>query len=159
MTGKIEPILVDPDWRNTYTIIGFCGIAPDTKAFSYVLRNGTNNAANFSETVIRMVASGFLRRGDVLVLDNAAIHHYRESTNLGNYLWNEHGILLTFLPTRAPELNPIELMWHILVQRLKNVELIGHVQLPHQAATAAAIIMNGFTHLDVHSCYRNSGYL
>ncbi len=63
--SKVEPLLVDSDWRNTYTIIGFCGVAPDTKAFSYVLRDGTNNAAVFSETVIRMVATGFLRRGDV----------------------------------------------------------------------------------------------
>jgi hypothetical protein len=34
LTGKVEPLLVDSDWRNSYTIIGFCGIAPDTKAFS-----------------------------------------------------------------------------------------------------------------------------
>jgi hypothetical protein len=37
LTGKVEPLLVDSDWRHSYTIIGFCGIAPDTKAFSYVL--------------------------------------------------------------------------------------------------------------------------
>ena len=34
LTGKVEPLLVDSDWRNSYTIIGFCGKAPDTKAFS-----------------------------------------------------------------------------------------------------------------------------
>ncbi len=89
------------------------------------LRDGMNNAAVFSKTVIRMVATGFLRQRDVLVLDNAAIHHYRESTTLGDYLWYEHGILITFLPTRAPELNPIEQMWNILMQRLKNVALLG----------------------------------
>ncbi len=33
ITGKIEPLLVDSDWWNSYTIIGFCGIAPDTKSF------------------------------------------------------------------------------------------------------------------------------
>ncbi len=33
LTGKVEPLLVDSDWRNSYTIIRFCGIAPDTKAF------------------------------------------------------------------------------------------------------------------------------
>ena len=87
ITGKVEPLLVDSDWQNSYTIIGFCGIAPDTKAFSYVLCDGMNNLAVFSKTVIRMVATGFLRQGDVLVLDNAAIHHYQESTTLGDYLW------------------------------------------------------------------------
>ncbi len=89
------------------------------------LRDGMNNAAVFSETVIRMVATVFLQQGDVLVLNNAAIHHYRESTTLGDYLWYEHGILITFLPTRAPELNPIEQMWNILMQRLKNATLLG----------------------------------
>ncbi len=84
ITDKVEPLLVDSDWQNSYTIIGFCGIAPDTKAFSYVLRDGMNNAAEFSETVIRMVATVFLWQGDVLVLDNAAIHHYQESTTLGD---------------------------------------------------------------------------
>jgi len=74
LAGKVKPLLVDSDWRNTYTIIGFYGITPDTKAFLYVLHDGMNNAAVFSETVSRMVATGFLWQGDVLVLDNAAIH-------------------------------------------------------------------------------------
>jgi hypothetical protein len=124
------------------------------------LRNGMNNAAVYSKTVIRMVATGFLRQGDVFVFDNAAIHHYRESTTLGDYLWYEHGILITFLPTRAPELNPIEKMWNILMQHLKNVALLGPGQNHlHQAATAAAMLMNEFTHLDVQACYISSGYL
>jgi transposase len=89
------------------------------------LRNGMNNAAVFSEMVIRMVATGILRQGDVLILDNAATHHYQESTTLGDYLWYKHVILITFLPTRAPELNPIEQMWNILMQHLKNVALLG----------------------------------
>ena len=96
----------------------------------------------------------------MLVLDNAAIHHYQESTNLGDYLWYDHGILITFLPTRAPELNPIEQMWHILVQRLKNVALMGPgLNHAHQAAAAAAMVMNEFTHCDVIACYRSSGYI
>jgi hypothetical protein len=107
-----------------------------------------------------MVATVFLQQGDVLVLDNAAIHHYQESTTLGDYLWYEHGILITFLPTCAPELNPIEQMWHILAQNLKNVALLGPGQNHlHQAATAAAMVMNEFTHFDVQACYRSSGYI
>jgi hypothetical protein len=160
LTGKVEPLLVDSDWRNSYTIIGFCGIAPDTKAFSYMLCDGMNNATVFYETVIRMVATVFLWQGDVLVLDSAAIHHYQESTTLGDYLWYKHGILITFLPTRAPELNLIEQMWHILMQHLKNVTSLGPGQNhSNQAATAAAMVMNEFTHLDVQACYRSSGYI
>jgi hypothetical protein len=51
-----------------FAIIGFCGIAPDTKAFSYVLRDGMNNVAVFPETVIRMVATSFCGKGMFLSL-------------------------------------------------------------------------------------------
>jgi hypothetical protein len=44
-----------------------------------------------------MVTAGFLQQGDVLVLDNAAIHHYKECATLGDYLLYEHEILITFL--------------------------------------------------------------
>ena len=68
--------------------------------------------------------------------------------------------MITFLPTRAPELNLIEQIWHILVQRLKNVALLGPGQNHlHQAATAAIMVMNEFTHFDVQACYRSSGYI
>ena len=51
--------------------------------------------------------------------------------------------MIIFFPTRAPELNPIEQMWNILVQRLKNVALLGPGQNhSHQAATDAAMVMN-----------------
>ena len=107
-----------------------------------------------------MVATGFLWQRNVFVLDNAAIHNYRESSTLGDYLWYEHGILNTFLSTCAPELNPVEQVWHIFVQRLKNVALLGPGQNhSHQADKAAAMVMNEFTHLDVQACYRSSGYL
>jgi hypothetical protein len=88
------------------------------------------------------------------------VTEYQESTTLGDYLWYEHGILITFLPTRAPEFNPIEQMWHILVKHLKNVALLGPGQNhSHQAATAAAMVMNECAHLDVQACYRSSGYI
>jgi hypothetical protein len=41
-------------------------------------------------------------------MDNVAIHHYHESSVLEDVLWNEFEIAIAFLPTRAPELNPIE---------------------------------------------------
>ncbi len=70
-----------------------------------------------------MVADETLVRGNVLVMDNAAIHHYHESSVLEDVLWNEFEIAIIFPPTRAPELNPIKLMWHILVQHIKCIVL------------------------------------
>ncbi len=76
LKGEREPIIVDSDFRNTYNIIGICGIARDTAPMAYKMHDGINDAMVFSDFFLECVVHGFLRRGDVLVLDNAAIHHY-----------------------------------------------------------------------------------
>jgi hypothetical protein len=79
--------------------------------------------------MLQQLASGFLQPGDFLVLDNASIHYFQELTGLDAYLWNYHGIFLQFLPTRSPELNPIELLWNTLTQRLRHFPL-GNNDVP-----------------------------
>jgi len=159
LTGTVEPIYVPSDFCNAYTIIGVCGVAPETIPFDFVLHEGMNDAEMFSNVILCMVADGTLVSGDVLVMDNAAIHHYKESADLEDILWNNFEIAIVFLPTRAPELNPIELLWHTLVRRMQSIELSGTVlQQGQLAAQAAAAIMNDFTHDDVVSCYRKCNY-
>lgn len=99
ITGILEPTIVPSDFRNTYSIIGFCGIAPDTPPFSFVMHEGTNDAEKFTEVVLDAVVSGFLRYGDVLVLDNAAIHKCKDASVLEDILYEDHGISVLFLPT------------------------------------------------------------
>ncbi len=142
LTGELEPVIVDPDFRNLHTIIGCCGIAPDALPFYFWMHDGTNDAFTFSEFVYSMVVDGFLRNGDVLVIDNASIHCYRDSAVL------EDKILLIFMPAHSPELNPIELMWNILVQHLRRVPLTGRHTLERNAL-AAKDIMDTFMHSKV----------
>ena len=113
------PTVVDSDSRNTYYVIGFCGIYIRNPAVDYYIvgEEETTMAATFMAAIESSVAKGFLMPGDILVLDKAAIHLYRESQDLFNFLWSQ-GILLITLPTRVPELNPIELVWNTFVQRL-----------------------------------------
>ncbi len=106
-----------------------------------------------------MVADETLVRGNVLVMDNVAIHHCRELSALEDVLWDEFQIAILFLPTRAPELNPIELLWNIMVQRMKIIDLSSpDGQQRHVAVTAAAAIMDSFTHYNVAKCYRKCHY-
>ena len=50
--------------------------------FVYKMHNGINDLALFSDFILESVACGFLRYGDILVLDNAAIHHYKDLSEL-----------------------------------------------------------------------------
>ena len=74
--------------------------------------------------------SGWLSRDDILVCDNATLHEKGYKTDLADFLWETTGkdgrplnILLFPLPTRSPELNPIELIWYTLFMRMKAVDI------------------------------------
>jgi hypothetical protein len=77
-TGIVEHVCVPSDLRNAYTIIGICCVAQENVPFDYFLHEGTNDAEFFSDVTLMMVAEETSVRGDVLVMDNAAIHHYHE---------------------------------------------------------------------------------
>jgi hypothetical protein len=128
--------------------------------FSFIVHDSSNNAAVFCDFVIQNLYCGFLQPGDFLILDNALIHHFHELTGLDAYLWNYHGIFVQFLPTCSLELNPIELLWNILVQRLKHFPLSDdYGPCTHRVAQAAEMLMNEFTHDDVDVSFRHCGYI
>ena len=97
--------------------------------FDKNLKNtGENNhdSVSFRLFIEEAIATAWLRPYDVLVCDNTTIHLQRYNGNLADLLWNILAldgeplrILLLPLPTRSPELNPIELVWNIMVQRVK----------------------------------------
>jgi hypothetical protein len=158
MDGDVHPVMFDPDFRNLHTIIGCCGIAPDAPLFYFWMHDRTNDAFTFSEFVYSMVVDGFLRNGDVLVIDNASIHCHGDSAVLEEILWEDYKILLKLMPACSPELNPIELMWNILVQRLRRVPLPGR-HTSERNALAAKDIMDTFMHSEVASCYQKCNYI
>ena len=122
------------------------------------LHEEANDATEFSESVELACTVGFFHNGDVLVLDNAAIHYGGENSVLEDWLWDHFGVLLLFLPPRSPELNPIELVWNTMVQRLKRVPLqeLYHIGA-HSSAIASMQILNGITHREVEYFYHKAG--
>ena len=65
---------------------------------------------------------GYLVHDEIIIMDNAAIHLQKHAKDVQDFLWNckvddkPLCILIIWLPTRAPELNPIELIFHIFAQ-------------------------------------------
>ena len=156
-TGEVPAIVMDPDFRTAFTIIGFCGIDANTFAFDFYIHRGRNCSDYFFDAIKLSIQKGFLRPFDTLVLDNATIHCKGASRDLDEWLWEEHNILLLYLPTRSPELNPIELLWNVLIQRMKRLRrgLEGYNNLTIEIADA---ILSNISIEDVYKCYQACGY-
>ena len=110
-----------------------------------------------------MIACGWLQAYDIIVCDNAAIHESGYNDDLAEYLWDCPGlngeplrILLLPLPTRSPELNPIELLWNTLAQRLRGLR--RGVEGAHAVARAAEAIMGAFNFGLIERTFRHCGY-
>ena len=166
-TGTVPATIVDSDFRNTYNIIGFCGIdalIPCAVDYYIIGEGQTTTAGVFMETIKQSIAKGYLHGGDVLILDNASVHRYREASDLRNLLWS-YGITLVTLPTRCPELNPIELLWNTLVKRLKTAEITHTNQLNagtnsrNQVVEWTSAILSSVTHNEIARYYAHCGYM
>ena len=156
VSGVVPATLTDPDLRNTYSIIGICGISRKTTAVRYRITEATVDAELFGIEIEAAIASRFLRRGHVLVLDNAANHTGKENRVLEDWLWEDHGIFVLFLPARTPEWNPIELLWNCLEERLKEYDLDTLVG-PDKVVQASQIILDEITHEEVKSFWDKCG--
>jgi transposase len=82
----------------------------------------TNHGAVNGRIFLRFVKhrlAPWLRRGDIVVLDNLNIHKMvavRRAIEAA-------GALPIYLPTYSPELNPIELLWSDLKRELRRMAL------------------------------------
>jgi hypothetical protein len=157
LTGEKYNVRTQSDFRNAYTIIGFCGIDMRTAPFFFHLGKQTNDSEAFGEAVDDAIARGFLKEGDMLIMDNATIHMYKENEVLEEYLWEEYGIFMLTLPTRSPEMNPIELLWNTLVMRMKRFFIDQSDSIP--ICQMATHIMDGFRHQDVFDAFKKCGYI
>jgi len=83
------------------------------------LRDATNNQYNFLSFLCSMVENGHLKSGDVLICDNATVHVGNETTDAVYNLLDAAQVKLFFLPTYSPELNPAELVFALLKQKVR----------------------------------------
>jgi transposase len=156
LTGFIPHTITDPDLRNHYAIIGMCSYSPQCTPIRFRITDTTVDADLFSAEIEESIAMSWLRPGDVLVLDNAAIHKGKDNSVLEEWLWKYHSVLVLFLPARSPEWNPIELVWNVLVQRLESYDW-STLSGPHKVVQASAHVLNGITHITVYKLYEKSG--
>ena len=96
-----------------------------------------------------------LEVGDIVVMDNLAVHHYEGGAFLEEYL-AEMGIELLFTPTYSPDLNPIELCFNKI-----KAELNGHYSndVRNNLKLAVADAICRITSTDARKFYHATSYL
>jgi len=152
--GLVPPLQTNPDFTKNYSLTGFCGI-DDRSSAVFCIIHEINDATEFALQLELAINSGFFHRGDVLVLDNAAIHIGGENTVLEEWLWSNFEIFLLLLPPRSPEWNPIELVWGTMVVRLKHVPLYVLEEIgSHATAVESNRILSEITHDEVRRFYK-----
>jgi transposase len=153
--GLVPPLQTNPDFTKNYSLTGFCGIDDRSSAVFCIIHEEINDATEFALQLELAINSGFFHRGDVLVLDNAAIHIGGENTVLEEWLWSNFEIFLLLLPPRSPEWNPIELVWGTMVVRLKHVPLYVLEEIgSHATAVESNRILSEITHDEVRRFYK-----
>ena len=116
------------------------------------------NAAIFAEFVRNLINNGTLVRGDIFIVDNCTVHFQGDNEGLEEALWDIHGINMVFLPPYHPELNPTELVFHTLLERLKS-EKARYMSLDaYDFMDAIVKCLNNIDCLDVINFYTECGY-
>jgi transposase len=130
LTGYYIPcILVNGNFRDAYNLIAIVSACP-TKArpVAYSISHENGNAASFLVFIEFLLEHNWFKWGDILIMNNASIHTGGEAGIVEDLLWHSMQVLVVYLPMRSPELNPIELIFHILARRVRSFryrELVG----------------------------------
>ena len=166
ITGYLDGIPVDGSFRDANNIV--CCISGNPCKMQhvfYAIRKATTTSSVFMDFIETMVAAKFLVHDEVLVMDNAAIHIGGESQQLEDYLWTTIvdgrplNVYVLYLPPRAPELNPIELVFNILVQRLKGIHYRNVEGVSKNVLDRVEYIFQSISFETILNCYFHCGYL
>jgi hypothetical protein len=97
-------------------------------------------------------------------MDNATIHTCGDADIVEDMLWISvvddmplHVVIL-YLPTRSPKLNPVELIFHILAQRIRSIQYRMPGPCKHAILVQVTRVMDGMSHELMTSCDDHCGY-
>jgi hypothetical protein len=129
-----------------------------------LLASKTKVSAAFLLFIEGLIVSGWFEVGDILTMDDAAIQHTSGDAEIvENLLWDHplNGIplrvLTVCLPARSPELNPVELSFHILARRIQSWQHGMADEGPNAVAVQASQVMNEMSYALILSCCMHCG--
>ena len=160
LTGYIPCILVNGDFRDTYNLMAVISGNPlKSKSIAYSIGRENGTSASFLVFIELLLRNDWFQRGDVLIMDNAAIHTGGAADVVEDLLWNSMGVLILYLPPRSPELNPIEQIFHILSRRIRSFRYRENAG-PCDGAVVnlTCQVLDEFEYDLIRRCFNHSGY-
>ena len=97
--------------------VSMCALMSINEVEKYELRDGAYNSEAFLEFLISANRENILTANSVLVLDNVRFHHCLEIKSF----FNRTNIKPIFLSPYSPDLNPIEMVFSMIKQRLDKI--------------------------------------
>ena len=127
LTGYTPFLLVSGDFREAFNIFAIISLNPNkVKAMEHMIVKDNCTASTFVTFIHLLIVIGYFHHYEVLVMDNARIHTAEEASTVEDLLWTTEvdgrplRVCVIYLPTRSPELNPIEYIFHILTNRIRR---------------------------------------
>jgi transposase len=137
--------------RHSYTT--FCMTDLRMRSRGFILSGITeeaHTARHFFHFVLYALGRGTIGLGDILIVDNASIHRARAILRPLTVILALFGARLVFLPTYAPELNPVELIWAQVKNALRGGRRDGFPFLTELVRAFGAVTLE-----NVHNYYRH----
>ncbi len=127
-----------------------CQISSTTPILTYLV-DGNTVADDLLHFVNKGVESGNISSGDFLIMDNCRVHNAVAIQKRLMEMMEEVGFRIVFLPAYSPELNPIEFIFGIVKNKIRNLLHDGLVFTDVVAQCFATV-----TPKIVENCYYNS---
>ncbi len=132
-------------WQTT-TLIAALGL--EGMRCSMVVDGAVN--ANVFESFVEFVLAPELRRGDVVIMDNLSSHKRQRTREL----IERAGAKLVFLPPYSPDLNPIEMVFSKIKQKLRSLAYRTREALWRCMQS----VLDTVTPDDASNCFQHCGY-
>jgi transposase len=166
ITGRTDFISVSGDFRKTYNMIACISANPLKQTHCvYTIGEENGTAESFMSFCQLMVQSRWLIHDEILIMDNAAVHTGAEAEDLEEWFWDYmvNGrplhVLVIYLPTRSPELNPIELIFHIFSRRIRKYRTQNNEGAIDEAVVRyGSMVMDQMEYKTILNCYVHCGY-
>ena len=133
-------------------------VVPCNKALVCVI-TAENGTAELHQKCLKLkLRIGFIKKGDMIVHDNVSIHVDGDNTELKE-AYRSLGIDVINLPACSPELNPIELVFNIMVQRFTSRFNESSTCMDEEILQFLHSIVDSITPDVMFSCYKKCGCL